>query len=91
MSQQENKRAEDVITQAIGVLSDTFVPAKNTSECAKRYTSVQLSSAIYELTGVVVDTETLYEIMIECGYHYEVDETSASLKYVWLLKYRSRQ
>ena len=88
---QENKRDEVVIAAAVDVLSETYAPAATADESAKRYTSVQLSTAIYELTGKVVDVETLYEIMIEYGYHYVVDETSASAKFVWLLKYRPRK
>lgn len=86
----ENKHNEEIIVKAVEVLSETFEPAATAEESAKRYTSVQLSAAIYELAGVVVDVEALYEILIEYGYRYVVDESSAGMKYVWLLKYRSR-
>lgn len=87
MSGNEDK----VIAAAIEVLSETFAPAATAEESARRYTSVQLSTAIYKLTGAALDVETLYEVMIEYGYRYVVDETSAGIKYVWLLKYRDRE
>lgn len=90
MSTQENSNQDEKIVKAVTVLSETFEPAGTADESAKRYTSQQLASAIYELTGAVVDIETLYEIMAEYGYRYVVDESSAGMKYVWLLKYRNR-
>lgn len=73
----------------MAVLSETFAPASSIDESAKRYTSAQLAQAIYELTGVSPSLEVLYRIMTKCGYRYVVDETSAALKYVWLLKYKN--
>lgn len=73
----------------MAVLSETFAPASSIDESAKRYTSAQLAQAIYELNGVSPSLEVLYRIMTECGYRYVVDETSAALKYVWLLKYKN--
>lgn len=86
MNDQELDR---IIEQTVAVLSETFVPAQSLDECAKRYTSTELAQAIYDLTGIAPGTETLYRIMQEYGYRYVVDETSASLKYVWLLKYKN--
>lgn len=86
MSEQEIDRT---IEQTVEVLSETFVPAQSLEESAKRYTSVQLALAIYDLVGITPSVEVLYRVMLEYGYRYVVDETSASLKYVWLLKYRN--
>lgn len=86
MSEQE---FDTIIAQTVEVLSETFEPASTLEESAKRYTSVQLVQAIYDLAGVAPGIEVLYRIMLEYGYNYVVDETSASLKYVWLLKYRN--
>lgn len=86
MSEQE---IDTTIAQTVKVLSETFVPAQTLEESAKRYTSVQLAQAIYDLAGITPSVEALYQVMQEYGYRYVVDETSASLKYVWLLKYRN--
>ena len=85
MNDQEQEKS---IEETVAVLSETFAPASSIDDSAKRYTSAQLAQAIYELTGVSPSLEVLYRIMTECGYHYVVDETSASLRYVWLLQYR---
>lgn len=86
MSEQE---IDTTITQTVEVLSETFAPAQTLEESAKRFTSVQLAQAIYDLAGITPSVEVLYQVMLEYGYRYVVDETSASLKYVWLLKYRN--
>lgn len=83
-----DQEQDKIIEQTVAVLSETFTPASSLDESAKRYTSAQLAQAIYELTGVSPSIEVLYQIMTECGYRYVVDETSASLRYVWLLQYR---
>lgn len=83
-----DQEQEKIIEATVAVLSETFVPASSIDESAKRYTSAQLAQAIYELTGVSPSLETLYRIMTKCGYRYVVDETSATLRYVWLLQYR---
>ncbi len=83
-----DQEQEKIIEETVDVLSETFAPASSIDESAKRYTSAQLVQAIYELTGVSPSIEMLYQIMTECGYRYVVDETSASLRYVWLLQYR---
>lgn len=86
MSEQE---LDTIIEQTVEVLSETFIPAQSLDESAKRYTSVELAQAIYDLAGITPGIEVLYRIMQEYGYRYVIDETSASLKYVWLLKYRN--
>lgn len=83
-----DQEQEKIIEATVDVLSETFAPASSIDESAKRYTSAQLAQAIYELAGVSPKFETLYRIMLEAGYRYVVDETSAALKYVWLLQYR---
>lgn len=83
-----DQEQDKIIEQTVAVLSETFTPASSLDESAKRYTSAQLAQAIYELAGVSPKFETLYRIMLEAGYRYVVDETSAALKYVWLLQYR---
>lgn len=83
-----DQELDKTIEQTVAVLSETFAPAASLDDSAKRYTSAQLAQAIYELTGVAPKLETLYQIMQEYGYRYVVDETSASLRYVWLLRYR---
>ena len=83
-----DQEQEKIIEATVAVLSETFAPASSIDESAKRYTSAQLVQAIYELTGVSPSLEVLYRIMTECGYCYVVDETSASLRYIWLLQYR---
>lgn len=86
MSDNKN-RNEELVGQAIAVLSETFSPAMSIADSAKTYTSVQMSQAIADLTGLSVSTEAVYAVMIELGYRYVVDETSTTLRYVWLLKY----
>ena len=78
-----------VVAQAIDVLSEHFVPADRIDDCSRRYTSAQLAQAIYELSGLAVPTEVIYEIMTEYGFRYELDEYSPTVKYVWLLKYKT--
>lgn len=84
-----DQEQEKIIEETVAVLSEMFAPASSIDESAKRYTSAQLAQAISDLTGIAPGTETLYRIMQEYGYHYVVDETSAALKYVWLLKYKN--
>lgn len=83
-----DQKQEQIIEETVSVLSETFAPASSIDESAKRYTSAQLAQAICELTGVSPSIEVLYRVMTESGYRYVVDETSATLRYVWLLQYR---
>lgn len=83
-----DQKQEQIIEEMVSVLSETFAPASSIDESAKRYTSAQLAQAILELTGVSPSIEVLYRVMTESGYRYVVDETSATLRYVWLLQYR---
>ena len=83
-----DQELEKTVEQTIAVLSETFMPAASLNDSAKRYTSVQVAQAIYDLTGASPSIELIYQVMREKGYRYVVDETSATLKYVWLLKYR---
>lgn len=86
MSDKTNK-SEELIAQAIMVLSETFSPAMSIADSAKTYTSMQMSQAIADLTGLSVSSDAVYAVMTELGYRYVVDETSTTLRYVWLLKY----
>lgn len=85
-----DQELEKTVEQTIAVLSETFMPAASLNDSAKRYTSVQVAQAIYDLTGASPSIELIYQVMQEHGYRYVVDETSATLKYVWLLKYKNR-
>lgn len=84
---EENKDA--IITKAIEVLSETFTRAETLDDSARRYTSVQVAAAIYELTGVSPSVEVVFSVMTEFDYRFVIDETSTALKYVWLLKYKT--
>ena len=86
----EDQELKKTVEQTIAVLSETFMPEESLNESAKRYTSVQVAQAIYDLTGASPSIELIYQVMQEHGYRYVVDETSATLKYVWLLKYKNR-
>ena len=85
-----DQELEKTVEPTIAVLSETFMPAASLNDSAKRYTSVQVAQAIYDLTGASPSIELIYQVMQEHGYRYVVDETSATLKYVWLLKYNNR-
>lgn len=76
------------IEQAIAVLSETFAPADTLDDTARRYTSAQIAQAICEIMGRMPSVELVYAMMSEYGYQYVVDETSATIRYVWLLKYK---
>lgn len=84
----KNENKDDAIIAAINVLSDTFAPAVDQNNSAKRFTTPQVAAAINELTGTIVREDFVYEIMKSMDYLYVVDETSTRLKYVWLLNYR---
>lgn len=77
-----------VIAGIVEVFSETFISAESVESSSRRYTSLQMAQAIYELTGANVPIPALYQVMTEYGYKYVVDETSVTIKYVWLLKYR---
>lgn len=79
---------DDAITAAVAVIDETFTPAVTIDDSARRYTSSQVSQAIFDLTGVNVTNDVVYAALSDAGYKYVVDETSTTIKYVWLLKYR---
>lgn len=85
----KEKQINQAITEAITVLSETYCPAQNFEDAAKRYTSDEIVGAVHQLTGKMMSNEVAYEIMQAEGYRYVVDETSSTIKYVWLLKYRN--
>ena len=84
----EDQKLDKTVEQTIAILSETFMPAVSLDDSAKRYTSVQVAQAIYDLTGTSPSIDLIYQVMQDYGYRYVVDETSATLKYVWLMKYR---
>ena len=89
-----NKRSNDddrLISEAVAVLSETFVPAETIDDSARRYTTAQIMQAINELCGRTVPADILYGIMTEYGFRYVIDESSTTIRYVWLLKYRTNR
>lgn len=76
------------VLMAIEVLSETFSPVSKFSDAARCYTSIQVAEAIKDLTGQLISTEIVYQVMSDLGYTYVIDETSTTVKYVWLLKYK---
>lgn len=82
-------KIDQVICDAVAVLSETYAPAQHLADAAKRYTSDEIASAVYQLTGKQASNEVVFEVMSGEGYRYVIDETSTTIKYVWLLNYRT--
>ena len=78
---------EDILN-AIDVFEITYSPAALTDNSAKRFTTNDLVTAISNLTGTPVKGTDVYATLLERGYEYVVDETSQTMKYIWLVKYK---
>lgn len=89
MSEQTNNNdnyAEELAVEACSVIWQRFAPADDILDATHRWTTEELSTAIYKHSGMIIPIDTLFQVLKETGYRYVIDDTVFNAKYVWLMK-----
>ncbi len=87
----EKTNNEELAVEVCASFWEQFEPAETLDDATNKWTSGEIATAVFQLTGTPVGVDTIFQVMKETGFKYELDTTTAGVKYVWLLKVRAKR